>query len=254
LGAGFLAKKIPMKTIIRALLAACVACLSVSYAFAGTPVLNSTRSIDALDSVYFDLSQATYSGGQVEFPVYFDSDDTIYALDFSLKYSNQVIEFDTIIDVASGLNSSYYLNPSDSVLRFTAYSLNPLTNMAAVVRVRMDLLGPAVSVSDFNTVDVYLNGTHCSYRIIDGINAIPELSGKSLVLYPNPSDSYLKVIGTEGTFRIYSAAGILVRCGEWKGVQEKHLDTSELPQGCYSLLLENDTQMIRTRFMVVHPF
>lgn len=243
-----------MKTILRMILAASAAFLSCPYIFAGIPGLNSSRTIDALDSVYFDLSQATFSGGQVEFPVYFDSDDTIYALDFSLKYNNQVIEFDTIIDVASGLNSSYYLNPSDSVLRFTSYSLNPLTNMSTVVLVRMDLFGPGVSMSEFNTVDVYLNGTHCSYRIIDGINAIDEVFGNSLTLYPNPSDSYLNVTATDGAFWIYSVTGILVQSGEWKGVEEKHIDTSEFPEGSYYLLNENDRQLVRRRFMIVHSF
>lgn len=126
--------------------------------------------------------------------------------------------------------------------------------MSRVVLIRMDLFGPGVSMSEFNTVDVYLNGTHCSYRIIDGINAIDEVFENSLTLYPNPSDSYLNVTATDGAFWIYSVTGILVQSGEWKGVEEKHIDTSEFPEGSYYLLNENDRQLVRRRFMIVHSF
>ena len=60
--------------------------LNVSALRANEPLPGITV-INQLDSVIFDLSQSVCASGQVTFPVYFKSDDPIYAVDFSLKFN-----------------------------------------------------------------------------------------------------------------------------------------------------------------------
>lgn len=156
------------------------------------------ETIDSLDTVVFDLSQAVINGNYVAFPVSILSDDTIYALDFSLKYDESHITYDSIIDLTNYLQSFSFYNNNDSTLRFTSNSLQAVGKDTPLVSVRFNLLATQIVNSDFNTIKAYLNGTMCSIKLLNaGTTVLDEIDDSALFyLFPNPS---------KGTFKILSA-------------------------------------------------
>jgi hypothetical protein len=162
--------------------------LTGSIAIAQNKSLNGISTIDALDTLIFDIDQAVTQSGYVEFPVYFRSDDTVNAIDFSLKFNTANFEFDTIIRLAGYLQMTYNLT-SDTTLYFTAYSLQRITNDTPLVKIRFNVLSGIFCSSDLNSVLVYLNGEACSKRITCTSVGVPEMDNRdySFAIYPNPS-------------------------------------------------------------------
>ncbi|MBL0341814.1 MAG: hypothetical protein IPP71_13295 [Bacteroidetes bacterium] len=112
-----------------------------------------------------------------------------------MKYNNQNVEFDTLINVTNGLNYLYYLNPNDSTLRFTSYRLGQMQNDSAVVWLRFSSLSGYVCVNDLNSLTGYLNGDQCSYKVTDCDTISTQaanIQGKdAIAMYPNPANQFL---------------------------------------------------------------
>ena len=123
------------------------------------------QTINALDTVVFDLSQSVITGNNVWFPVSILSDDTIYALDFSLKYNQNNLAYDSIINLTNYLQPFSYYNSNDSTWRFTSNSLQQITNDTPLVSVSFNLIGGLLTNSDLYTIKAYLNGTQCSIKL-----------------------------------------------------------------------------------------
>lgn len=151
----------------------------------------STANIDQYDSVVFDLSQAVVANGYVEFPVYFKSDDVIYALDFSLKYNQNKYSFDTIIDMTTYLLDNSFYNPFDSTIRFTSSSLTPIPNLTQLVKIRFDTITTSLMCfGDIYTLKGYLNGDQCSVKLVDcSLLSVTENSFTpgSITVFPVPA-------------------------------------------------------------------
>lgn len=142
---------------------------------------NSIQTIDSHDSVYFDLSHALWCTNYVMMPVYISSDDTIFALDFSFRFNLTKLRYDTLINHKSYLLPSAYFNPADSFLRFTSFGMADIESNTYLVTLRFNLLSGPISAADFYNVTTYLNGSVCSYKIIDTLSPpVFTLSG------PNP--------------------------------------------------------------------
>ena len=158
-----------------------------------------TPTIDSLDTVIFDLSQAVYSSNTVFFPVYFASDDLIYALDFALRYVDSRLVYDTITlaPAGSGLLAYSYLNPTDSTVRFTSSQFVALPNRQPIAFVHFELATGTVSLdtSDFFNVRGLLNGDPCTELVIPpGVTGLHEVSDPlALRVYPNPAMDYINV-------------------------------------------------------------
>lgn len=154
-------------------------------------------SIDQNDTIFLDLPASTLVGNSIEFPVNFSSDDYVYAVDFALKYNNQNVEFDTIINITPGLNYLYYLNPNDSVLRFTSYRLGQIQNGSNVVKLRFTSPNGIICYTDFTILTGYLNGDQCSI-VSDSCSQIPNSidspSNSPLIsIFPNPANNALNI-------------------------------------------------------------
>ncbi|MEO8087406.1 MAG: T9SS type A sorting domain-containing protein [Bacteroidota bacterium] len=130
------------------------------------PFITSAQTIDAGDTVVFDLSGASCIGNSILVPVSFISDDSIYAIDFSMKYDELKIVFNTIVGLLPNVNTSAFFNPADSTLRFSSFSMWAIPQDTPVVFVKFDMTVNAITESDFNTIHVYLNGDTCSYKFI----------------------------------------------------------------------------------------
>ena len=111
---------------------------------------NRVQTIDALDTVVFDLSQAVINGNNVEFPVSIISDDTINSLDFSLKYNQINLSYDTIIDLTTYLQSFAFYNNNDSTLRFTSYCFQAISHDTSLVSIHFNMLSAQIANADFN--------------------------------------------------------------------------------------------------------
>ncbi len=157
------------------------------------------NTINTLDTLVFDLSQAVETSGYVEFPVYFLSNDTVNAVDFSLKFNETNFSYDTILKLASYLTvASNYDIPSSTVY-FTSFSIQQITNNTPLLKVRFTVLLPEkFCTDDLNNVLVYLNGDPCSVKIVECIQTgigIHDIENKkaSIDLFPNPSGGLTRV-------------------------------------------------------------
>src|SRR5689334_8523716 len=119
--------------------------------------LTAFSQINAQDTVIFDLSHASCAGTYFSVPVSFKSDDIIYAIDFSMKYNQAKITYNSIINYYPlSVNASANYGTSDSTLRFTSFSIYSMAHDTQIVAVRFNLLLSPVNISDFNNVRAYL--------------------------------------------------------------------------------------------------
>jgi hypothetical protein len=157
---------------------------------------NSAMIINAFDSVYFDLFQASVVGNIAEVPVYFKSDDIINAVDFNFKYDQTKLEYDTILFMASYIEGLSFYNQNDSVVRLTSYSFTqPYANDSLLFKIRFTLLtGNQICAGDLNTVEALLNGDACTAFVTDCLTGIGESQiFNGVEIYPNPAVSQLNV-------------------------------------------------------------
>ena len=155
-------------------------------------------TIDAGDSVIFDMFNATYSGSQVTIPVYINSDDPIYAVDFSFKFNNLDMVYDTITlsPAGSTLLAVSYLNPNDSVVRFTSSSLVSIANQTVLAFIHFNLAsGQSLDAANMFSLKGYLNGDPCSEAIIppSTVGLSDLASNWNLSIFPNPATDFLFV-------------------------------------------------------------
>lgn len=220
-------------------------CLTSLIAFAQSP--NDISIINAQDSVVFDLSLASEASGYVEFPIKFLSDDTVNAVDFSLKYDTTAFTYDTIIKLASYLSITSNL-AADKTVYFTSFSIPRITNDTPLVKIRFTVLSGQFCSSALNTVMGYLNGDGCSVKIVDCIpNGIQDAKNgtNAVAIYPNPSlglfhlsfnnnksEAYKLFVSDINGRKVYERTGMSAT-----GVNEVNLDLEFLPKGIYQVQL-----------------
>ncbi len=211
--------------------------------------------INSLDSVYFDLEHATIVGNQVEFPVFFRSDDQIFSLDFEFKYDHALFEFDTVMNLTSYMYALTYYNPNDSVVRLTSYSFSlPYTNDTALVIVRMNVLSGQLCSASLNSVGALLNGDVCSYRIVEclfiGMEENPFAEG--VKVYPNPATDHITVDSPVAAgIEIYDVlSGQVYFRTATDGTEPADVDISELRAGVYFVRLENGEHSVVRKITV----
>lgn len=176
---------------------------------AGSTNYTKVGTIDAGDSVVFDLSQVNLGASPIEVPVSIISDDTIYALDFSLKYDHIALEYDTIMDIPSYLVSLSYYNTNDSTLRYTSYSLQPCDTLTPLVLVRFNLLTATFGNTNLYSLKAYLNGNQCSIKVIlPTIQSVSEVVADQFNLFPNPASNSATIECKEPfTVEVYNQLG-----------------------------------------------
>jgi gliding motility-associated-like protein len=128
--------------------------------------------INNLDSLIFDLANATLTANYIDVPLYISSDDAITSFNYALKFNLSKLTFSATIDLlpsdATILSSSFF-NTNDLFLRYTGSSLQgyPANNGVYVTKIRFSLNTPCTPLSnaDFTDILAILNGTQCSYRM-----------------------------------------------------------------------------------------
>ena len=206
------------------------------------PTIN---SIDAADSVIFELSQSISQLNTIEFPVYFVSDDTINAVDFSLKFDQARFQFDTITNLISALQVMAYYNTSDSTLRFTSNSLQSIPGNVPIVKVRFTAVNGLMCATDLTDVITYLNGDQCSSGVQNCVaNSVSENTAieKLMECYPNPASESINIKAkSDFKFTISDIVGKVVFSEtELLKDQTTSVDISKLATGIYFIIINGE--------------
>src|SRR5262249_34933656 len=115
-------------------------------------------------------------------------------------YNQSKITYNSIINYyPTSISAAANYNTTDSTLRFTSFCLSSMAVDTPVVAVRFNLLSGPVTVSDFNNVQVYLNGDACSYKIIPPIAASIAAGGPTAIAIGDT----LSLVGTQGSGLTY---------------------------------------------------
>jgi hypothetical protein len=158
------------------------------------PWLSSTTGIiNSQDSLVFDFSKASCSSAFVDVPVYFKADDDIYAIDFSIKINPARIAFHSVLTHVPGFIVSAYYQASDSTLRFTSFSFEPLLSSDSLLSIRFNSTSYPRS-ADFTQITSYLNGDHCSNKIIP-VQAAAGIVASGPVSFPQGDSVKLTATG-----------------------------------------------------------
>ncbi|MBK9048975.1 MAG: T9SS type A sorting domain-containing protein [Bacteroidetes bacterium] len=216
-----------------------------------------TLVIDNQDSVYFDLFNSTVVGSTIEFPVFIKSDDVINALDFSFKYNENELEYDTIINLTNYIQHLSYYNPGDSTVRFTSYSFTqPYTVDTALVLVRFTVLTGVFCSNDLLNAEALLNGDGCSEIIIEcqSTGIADEFNETSVSVYPNPSDKTLFIdVDKMSVLDIYDISGknYLIDFPLEENFTNE-IPTHNLADGVYFLKIKYEEKMVVKKLVIQH--
>lgn len=204
------------------------------------------RTIDPLDTVIFDVSQATIiNGNYIDIPVSFTSDDVINALDFSLKYNETNLLYDTIIDNTGFIQMTEFYNPNDSTIRFSSNSFTTYGNLTTIVYIRFKLLGLQMTSSDLNTLFAYLNGSSCSIKLIGGsiVLGMGEFENNDFAkFYPNPASDLITIETSENaTIELADISGReIILKSTINANQKKEINIQNLISGIYFVKIYTD--------------
>lgn len=204
--------------------------------------LRTSFTIDVFDTVVFDISQSVMAGNQVSFPVYFLSDDTINALDFSLVFDETNFSLDTIINLTTYLQPVYNINMG--ILYFTSYSLQEIDHNTPLVSVRFNMLGHYLCSDDLDSIIVYLNGDPCSVKVIECISdKTPEINNVNELVscFPNPVSGILNIISpVDAAIELIDVNGSQVLSSKAEANRTLQINTSGIASGVYMVKIFND--------------
>lgn len=122
-------------------------------------------TIDDRDSVNFNLKSAVLNGNILEIPVWIESDDLIYALDFEMTFDTEKMEYQSIIDHTGYIQYNAFQNPLDKKLRFTSNHTAPYNINQKIISVRFKLTSMCINEKDFIKITNFLNGDKCSLKL-----------------------------------------------------------------------------------------
>ncbi len=211
--------------------------------------------INSLDTVYFDIYNATTNGSSVEFPVYIISDDSINALDFSFKYNELDLQYDTIINLTNYIQHLSYYNPNDSTVRFTSYSFTqPYSQDTALVLVRFTILAGQLCSTDLLSVEALLNGDASSERVLDcqAIGLADSFNESSIQIFPNPTSGKVNVtVPVAADLTVVDINGKEIITPVTVPANEKfELNVEQLNNGMYIILLQSGNYKVEKKLFI----
>jgi hypothetical protein len=210
------------------------------HGMSGKPLSGVQSSTTLADTIIFDLSHAYQPSSSVVMEIRFRSDSLVHALDFALRYNEQIAVIDSISVTSPSIQYLYYYNPADSTLRFTSNSLNPYVADSAVARIWFGVLSGPFCSGDIFDVESYLNGDVCGYDItncvISGIDE--QETERKAGIYPNPVRSEFNItLPGPAKVYIFSVSGTLLKQAEHT-MTAQPIDISELPDGIYMVKID----------------
>ena len=198
--------------------------------------------IDQNDTLKFNIPEGFLNGNIIDIPVSVSSDDTVYSVDFAIKYNFLNVEFDSIINLTSGLQYLYHLNPFDSVLRFTSNRLVPIPNDSSLILIRFKTFTGQICAFDFDSLVAYLNGDICTAVatgcLVTSVNNVMNYNRRG-IFYPNPASDEITFHEDieSGEVVIMNPQGRVLFRREVSG--NDIISLSMLPKGLYLVMLNN---------------
>ncbi len=204
---------------------------------------------NAHDKVLFDLSKATVENGKVSVPVYVQSHDDVYALDFALSYNQSKLGFAGVIDNNGGLDALANYNNDDKKVRFTSNSLSKYDINVAPVSVLFNT-NAEITDTDLASLVAYINGEEVKAEAISR-NA-SAANTEMVMVYPNPANNFINVVtAQDATVQLFDVTGKLVVAQEQTIANQKHaISTQTLANGVYTLKIAN-SNFVKTQKVVI---
>lgn len=141
---------------------------------AGTPLVAKKLIVNNLDSMIFDLANATITATYLDLPIYIKSDSLIHAIDYAIKFNLAKLTYSTTADFITNDPSQVslaFFNPSTLFLKYTCTTQQqagfPVTGISYLTKIRFMLAAPCVSITaaDFTNISTYLDGIRCGFIV-----------------------------------------------------------------------------------------
>lgn len=134
----------------------------------------SSTSLAQLDTtqnkVVFDISKHWVKSGYVDVAVSIEALVDVVSLDFSLKFEQPKLHFDTIINAVNYMQSpTYFYTASTQTLRFTSYALQNYDKNKPIVYIRFASDSSRIDTTDLFNIKAYLNGDKSGYVVRDSV-------------------------------------------------------------------------------------
>ena len=166
------------------------------------------------DTLRLDINSSYFSGSYVEIPVTFSSAGSVFAVDMAFRFDANRLIFDDVVNPAPGLQYLFYLNPNDSVWRFTSYDPSGLITGTPICHLRFFSLSNEACAYDFGSQEGYINGDSCNIEIqgcMDNVGFGDVSEGLQIHVYPNPFTNGLYVESPSDTqIEIFDFHGRLI--------------------------------------------
>ena len=206
------------------------------------------------DKLVIDLSHSVYSDNTVEIPVTFMSENAINAVDFSLKFNEDKLAFNSVSQAAEGIEALSHFNQDDRTLRFTSNCQHAFNSAAPVVFVKFNLLSGNVGANDLMSAFSYLNGDQASVEIVGdfstGLNSVTYSDVVSV--FPNPATQFVSVLAPEASMiEMMDAAGRIVSASVTVPAGQSHkISTENIASGVYFVRISNDHFSVMKKVVV----
>jgi hypothetical protein len=123
------------------------------------------------DSLVFDMAQINAIGSIIEIPVSIISDDSITSFDFQFKFNTEKIAFVNATSQKPNIYTAFNFNTNESILRLSAYSLQPMEKGVSLVKLRFTRISGFLDPADFISMITWLNGENCIPKILGNLCA-----------------------------------------------------------------------------------
>ena len=205
------------------------------------------------DKIIFDISKAVLVDGFTDIPVFVQSVNPVYSLDFSLKFDQRKLTFNSVVDYINESQSSYNLNASDKTLRFTSNSFLNFNSENVLVSIRFANDSNQINANDLNSVEGYLNGNSVKVEVINSLlNSINSINDISINIFPNPVSGLLNVIISENSFvQLMDLEGkIIINQAKVNAGQKTEINTQNISNGIYLMKVFNNEHVFIKKIIV----
>ncbi len=197
--------------------------------------------------ISFDLSNAVLSDGYLDIPVEVSSVNTINAIDFSLMFNEDILQFESIKGLPVNIYGTSNYNEMDHTLRFTSYSLQNIEKSTSILYIRFKFLGTSISGNELTSLSGYLNGDVSEVELKKSApNA--NLNDSWIKVYPNPAHRIMNIeISENAKIQIYDPQGRLVIERNANAFEVQEINTENLQNGLYILkAINNKSSLVKS--------
>jgi len=195
------------------------------------------------DTLRLDINSSYFSGSYVEIPVTFSSVGNVYSVDMAFRFNTNRLMFDDVVNPSPGLQYLYYLNPNDSVWRFTSYNPSGLLTGPPICHLRFLSLSNEACAYDFDSQEGYINGDSCNIEIqgcMDNVGFGEWDNNDHGVIFPNPFSEELNILTPPGaTVHVYGYNGVLLI----KSISILHINAQTWPDGLYIVRIDDGEEV-----------